>query len=492
MTHVSKILTLAAAAALAGCSATDSPPIVAKTDEAKPTPPAPEVKADAKADVKADAKAEAKAEDAKPVEAKPEEPATPTEATPPSAPGQPGPAFFAVDKKGVVRLDGGKFVQLKNAPETLLKNLHIAGDGTLWVLGFETIYKLPKLDADGFKEVVKAGFSETGSVDDFFVVGDDDIWAAGFGGVSHWDGKGWTKEEKSAIGAGDDILEGIAVGRDGKVWVASSGKVHVKDNGAWSTVDLGKAKGGRLFMEGIERAADGTIWALASSALIKLGPGAADVEGVRLGGGDIPSYSDLALGADGTIAARNLFDLVVRAPDGKAKVWRQKNYLSQGVRSLAVDGAGRVWAGGEIGATVLGPGDAKLEWPSGAVPELSGEVVGIAIAGTGPAELPTGGPIKTGGLTGKVLRGGSPVANASIELCPSPGMLFTKTPCSDSAVKFAGKTDEQGVWRFEGVPLGAYGIAIKTEGKWKITMGSDLGVEMKEGQVYDVGSIALE
>ena len=71
-------------------------------------------------------------------------------------------------------------------------------------------------------------------------------------------------------------------------------------------------------------------------------------------------------------------------------------------------------------------------------------------------------------------------------------MLFTKSPCADSSVKFAGKTDEQGVWRFEEVPLGAYGVAIKTEGKWKITMGSDLGVEMKAGQVYDVGSISLK
>lgn len=500
MTHTPSIRILLVAAALAACNETQSPPIVAKGEDAKPaTPPAPEAKVDAKVDAKEEpAKVEAKAEptpEAKaeaPAEAKPEEPAAPSEPVAAAEPGGPGPAFFAVDKKGVVRLDGGKFVALKDGPDRLIKNLHIAGDGTLWALGFETIYKLPNLGADAFKEVTKAGFSETGSVDDFFVIAEDDIWAAGFGGVSHWDGKDWTKEEKSAIGAGDDLLEGVVVGRDGKVWVASSGKVHVKENGAWSTVDLSKAKGGRLFMESIERAADGSIYALSSTALIKLGPTTADVSSVKLGGGSFASYSDLALGTDGTIAARNLFDLVVRAPDGKMKTWKQKAYMSEGVRALAVDALGRVWVGSEIGATVLGPGDAKVEWRSGAVPEMAGEVIGIAVAGAGPAELPTGGPLQTGGLTGKVLKGGQPVAKADVELCPSPAMLFSKSPCAESSVRFAGKTDDQGVWKFDGVPLGAYGIAIRTAGKWKITMGSNMGSEMKPDEVYDVGSISLE
>ncbi len=226
--------------------------------------------------------------------------------------------------------------------------------------------------------------------------------------------------------------------------------------------------------------------------LIKLGPTTADVEAVRLGGGSFSSFSDLALGPDGTIAARNLFDLVVRAPDGKVKTWKQKSYMSEGVRSLAVDATGRVWVGSEIGATVLGPGDAKVEWRSGAVPELAGEVVGIAVAGAGPTELPTGGPLKTGGLKGKVLKGGKPVAKADVELCPSPAMLFSKSPCAESSVRFAGKTDEQGEWKFDAVPLGAYGIAIRTAGKWKITMGSNLGTEMKADETYDVGSITLE
>jgi hypothetical protein len=491
MTHTSKVSAVLVLVALAACGETQSPPIVAKPetkDVKNEPPPAPEGKKD---EPKTD---EVKAEETKTEEAKAEVPTDPAAqpATPPTAaPAGAGPAFFAVDKKGVVKLDGGKFTTLTNAPDSLIKNLHIAADGTLWVLGFETIYKLPTLDAAGFKEVTKGSFQETGSIDDFFVLADNDIWAAGFGGISHWDGKAWTKEEKSAIGAGDDTIDGIAVDREGKVWVASSNKVHVKDKGAWTTLDLSKVKSGQLFMEGVERAPDGTVYALASGALIKLGPGASEAAAVKLGGGGYPSYSDLAIGPDGTIAVRNLFDLVISTPTA-TKTWRKKDYMSEGVRSLAVDGSGRVWVGTEFGVTILGPGDAKVEWASGAVGELSGEIVGIAVVGAGPAELPTAGPVKTGGLKGKILRGGAPVAEAEVEICPSPGMLFTKSPCHESRVKFTGKTNAQGEWQFDAVPLGQYGIAIKTEGKWKITMGSDLGSEMKEGQVYDAGSITLD
>lgn len=484
MTKAPRSLALFACLSALACNETSSPPIVAKAEEGKAAPPpAPEAPPAAKVEAKAEAKAEVNQPEAPPSEA----PAVPAIA---GGPAGAGPAFFAVDKRGVVRLDKGEFTPLKNGPDSLIKNLHVAADGALWVLGFETIYKLQALDADGFKEVARGGFQETGSIDDFFVVADDDVWAAGFGGVSHWDGKAWTREEKAAIGAGDDTIDGIAVGRDGKVWVASSNQIHVKDGGAWSTLDLGKIKD-KLFMEGVERAADGTVYALASSALLKLGPGPTDAAVVKLGGGGFPSYSDLALGPDGTIAVRNLFDLVIASPSA-TKAWRKKDYMSEGVRALAVDASGRVWVGSEIGVTILGPGDAKVEWPSGAVAALSGEVVGVAVAGAGPAELPTTGPVATGGLKGKLLRGGQPVPGIEVELCSSPDMMFSRTPCADSRVKFSGKTDANGEWQFDKVPLGAYGIALKSEGKWRITLGSDLGVEMREGEVYDAGSISLD
>ena len=83
--------------------------------------------ADKPAEVKPDVKVEAKPEPAAATpEAKPEptaatpeaapEPAAPAVTAPP-VPGAPGPAYFAVEKVGIVRLDGGKFTVLADSPK---------------------------------------------------------------------------------------------------------------------------------------------------------------------------------------------------------------------------------------------------------------------------------------------------------------------------------------------------------------------------------------
>ena len=42
------------------------------------------------------------------------------------------------------------------------------------------------------------------------------------------------------------------------------------------------------------------------------------------------------------------------------------------------------------------------------------------------------------------------------------------------------------------VPLATYGIAVKLDEKWQITLGERLGKGMQEGKVYDTGSLALD
>ncbi len=457
---------------------TDAP---AKAAEVPKTPDA------VKTDVKADApKTEPVAE-----APKTDTPAAPT--TPAVAPGAAGPAYFAVDKKGIVRLDGGKFTVLAGSPDKLIKGLQVGGDGAVYVVGFEDVLKL---EGDKFKKVAKGGFSELGSsIDEFAVTADGKIWAATFKGVGMWDGKKWTVEEKAAIGAGDDLLQGIAVDKTGNVFVASTHKVHVKTGGAWKDIDLTKAGQTRqLFFEGMALAPDQSVYALASAALLHIGPGVDAVASVPLGKDSIPSFGSLSVSANGSVAAKSLDDVVALPAGGTSRTWSSRNgkdFRSDNIRGLGIDDSGRVWVGSDTGVTVLA-GDTKTEWPSGSVPELIGEIEAIVLVGSGPAELPAAGTIRKGGLTGKLLRDGTPLANVEVEICPSPGMIFSKSPCADAATKFAGKADDKGVWTFNDVPLGSYGIAVKIDDKWQITYGHSLGEGMKEGVVFDTGSIPLD
>ncbi|MBA3546699.1 MAG: right-handed parallel beta-helix repeat-containing protein [Nannocystis sp.] len=93
-----------------------------------------------------------------------------------------------------------------------------------------------------------------------------------YDGVSHHDGKAWSSEKKATIGAGEDLLQGIAVDAAGKVWVASTHKVHLRDGGAWQTIDLGKAGRGTLYFDDLELGPDGSVYALHSTALLRIGP----------------------------------------------------------------------------------------------------------------------------------------------------------------------------------------------------------------------------
>ncbi len=481
---------------LAACDAPDA----GKTAEPATPTPAPVKTEPAKTEpVKTEpAKPEpAKPEPAKPEPAKPEPVTAPVAAPAPLvAPkaNEPGPAFFAVEKKGVVRLQDGVFTVLEGSPASLQKDLQLGPDGALWVVGYEDILRF---DGQRFNVVAKAGYSDVGgSPDHFTLAADASPWITNYKGVAHWDGKTWSVEDKAAIGAADDLLEAIAVDREGKVWVASSNRVHMRDTaGAWKEVSLKKAKGGKLWLKDLALSPDGFVHVLIDEALIKIGPTPEDLSKVNVGvrGFALMSEVNFAQGGGiGIISYKDVFHAPVGGPPRKYSSERSRDFKADSISAVAADDAGRLWIGSEIGVSIIVPGSPLVEWASGSVPELVGDIKEIVVFGAGPKDLPGGGPLATGGLTGKILRDGAPVAGTTVELCPSPSTFFTRSPCHDAPVKFVAKTDDAGVWTVKDVPLGSYGLAIKNGRKWSVTLMSDMADGMKSGEVYDTGSMSLD
>ncbi len=472
-------------------------------------------KADADADAKAgdvktdDAKADdgkaddAKADDTKEADAKADDDGAAAEGgegddgaaadeggdTPPPPAGDKGPAYFAVRDRGVVKLDGGEFKVVDGAPDILLRDMHVAADGKLYLLGSKGIMRI---EGDKATMVAETSFKTTGSVDAFAVLEDGTMWAVGYKGISKWDGKAWTTEEKKVLGADVTLIKGVAVDGKGQVWVASSNKLHLLEGEAWTEVDTSAAFKRKPFFDMVRRAPDGTAYALASSTLVKAN--AKDsVEEVDLQLKGFSSLGLLAFADNGIMALRSKVDAVlVRQPSGTSKEFEAgKAFAADSIRAVGVDASGRAWIGTDIGVAIVGPGDEKVEWNSGSVLELAGQVEQIVPIGAGP-DLPEVGPVKTGGLKGKILSDGKGMGDTEIELCPSPDMLFKTSPCGDSPVKFSGKTSAEGEFTFDAVPIGAYGIAVKVGGKWQLTMSSNFGTKMKEGESYDIGSINVK
>jgi hypothetical protein len=487
-------------AACDDASKSDDAKADAKADDKKADDGADAKAADAKADdaKAADAKADdAKADDTKADDAKADDSGGADgaaeeggDAPPPVVEaGAKGPAYFAVRDRGVVRLDGGEFKVIDGAPDILLRDMHVAEDGKLYLLGSKGIMRI---EGDKATMVAETSFKTTGSVDAFAVTKDGTIWAVGYKGISKWDGKAWTTEEKKVLGGDVTLIKGVAVDGKAQVWVASSNKLHLLEGEAWTEVDVAKAFPRKPFFDMVRRAPDGTAYGLASSALIKISS-KDEIEAVDLELKGFSSLGLLAFADNGIMALRSKIDAVlVRQPDGSSTEYAAgKAFQADSIRAVGVDSTGRAWIGTDIGVAIVGPGEAKVEWNSGSVLELAGQVEQIVPIGAGP-DLPEVGPVKTAGLKGKILSDGKGVGDTEVELCPSPDMLFKTSPCGDSSVKFAGKTTAEGEFAFDAVPIGAYGIAVKVGGKWQLTMSSNFGTKMKEGESYDIGSINVK
>lgn len=487
-----------------------------KGDEAKDAKPqtADETKADEKKadDVEAD---EAKADDAKADEAKPddvkadggEEPAadggeapaadggeTPTDAADgPAATtaeaGKPGPAYFAVRDKGLVILDGGVFTKVENGPDKLVREITPGPDGGVYLLGFEGIMKLEGAKATVVAETGIGG--GTGSLEAFAVTKEGQFWAVGYKGVSHWDGAAWTTEDKTVLGADVTLIRGVAVDGQGRVWVTSSNALHLRDGDAWTTVDIGKLGKRKVFFENVATGPEGIPYAVASDKLVKLtAPDALETLKV---GKKYAMLGDLGFSLTGVGGLKSGIDLVTRIqPDGSKTNYKAgKDFAADRIEDVTPDDSGRLWIATDAGVAIVGPGDERVEWNSGSVDELAGQVEAIGVVGSGP-ELPGEvGPVKTGSLKGRIMQGGAGFANTEIEICPKPNSFFRKSPCAESPTRRTATTDGEGNFQIDDVPLGAYGLAIKVGKKWQLTWGSEYGAEMKEGQVYDIGSVPL-
>ncbi|WAS93003.1 hypothetical protein [Nannocystis punicea] len=464
-----------------------------------PTPAAkktePPAKVEAKTETKVEAKTETKVE-AK-AEAKPDaEPEAKAEQAKPAAPltitaGAPGPAFIAVEKKGIVRLDGGKFTPVKGADSGSYKQLKVGADGKVYAANYSQI---GRLDNDGFTVVVgDADTRQPNSSTDYAVAADGQIWSATFSAIDHFDGKAWTSEAVTVLAlAADDFPQAIAVDRAGKPWLATSQKVFVREGDAWKAVDLKPAKArSPYYLTRMALAPDGSVYAMGMDSVFQLVDGQPATK-LKLGGAG--SYSELSVSTDGHLALIDVDKVTARNPaDGKLQALRSgKSFKKGSIWAVGADDSGRVWVGTDGGLTIVDPDGTKHEWASGAAPEIAGEIKSILVVGSGPAELPGVGEVRKGGLKGTIIdNDGKPVANATLEVCPNPGFIYTKTPCADQPVRFSGKTDAEGVWSFAEVPLGEYGVAVRVGSKWQTTLGFAMNAAMKEGEVFDLGSIKL-
>jgi hypothetical protein len=122
----------------------------------------------------------------------------------------------------------------------------------------------------------------------------------------------------------------------------------------------------------------------------------------------------------------------------------------------------------------------------------------VAVVADGP-DLPAPTQKESGTLRGKVKNSdGSPVANATVEICVEiiGSQFFGETPCSDQPFFVTGTTDAEGNFVFENLPTGYYTLVMKVGDGWAQLTGEFGSISeqvlVRPGQDEDIGDITIE
>lgn len=409
------------------------------------------------------------------------------------AAGAPGPAYFAVKGKGLVVLsaraegDDPQHTLVEGSPDADLRALQRAPSGDIFVKGPKGIMKL---DGGKLSVVAAIDVEALGNVQHFAVASDGKtIWAASLKGVSRWDGSAWKLEPRESVSKTMRFIQGIGVDGEGKPWVIGSNTLHVKVGDAWK--DVTPVSDRKQFFKALAAAPGGEVFALTSGALYRCKGTAAELIDVGLPGRLL--FQHLSVTQNGIVAFKSNKREVGRTqPGAMMRTYSAKDdqVLADGILHVSVDERGRVWVVSRSGVSIVGPGDERVDWPTGSVDFLSGNIESMLVTGAGP-ELPAAGEAKRGGLKGLIMLSGAPLSGADVELCPSPEVVFKESPCAKASVELTATTDAKGTFVIPDAPLGKYGIAAKVGDDWRV-QGASANQQMKEGEVFDLGTITLE
>jgi len=432
--------------------------------------------------------AESKADEPEP--AAPSEPET-VSAKPEAAPAPAkldlaNAALFMVRDKGLIALTETGFTTIPGSERMYVAGFVHGADGVVYAM---TASNIERVEGDGMPEVAKLDYGTLGSVADFDVGSQAQIWVIGTKGLAEFRDGSWTSYAKAEVGLSEDFAVGIAIDQNGDPWAATSDSlVRRTPAGAWEPAEL--PKGRTKFLNKMGRGPDGEVYLSTYDRLLRL-TGDPGLVKIKKGRYESPGAFAFAESTYGAIIS-GLEDVSIFLPEDQAVRYVGKKDLGIGtVSAVAVDSSGRVWAAGDAGVAIVGPGDARVTWRSGSMEEVAGQISNLIVRGEGPP-LPEAGEIKKGGLSGQIIEGDEGVAKVKVELCESPDMLYSRTPCTGAPTHLEGTTDEDGRFRFDDVPLGAYGLAVKDGNKWKISLGAALGTQMKEGEVYDIGQMSID
>lgn len=254
---------------------------------------------------------------------------------------------------------------------------------------------------------------------------------------------------------------GVVYDAKQRLWVATRDAVHVRENETWSKAELPAYPN----VKGL------AIWQGVAHVLLE--PKLAAYP-------DGPStpkvVAELPGSAETMVSGKHGLAILLEPPSGKrgGRVVRfdggpPKTLPGTLDRLFAFDDNAMIWGREKEGFAAIDDKGNHTVWPKGSIPAFSRAFTQYCHVAKGYDKLPVVNPIRRGNARGVFTRGGTPVANARVDLCEYPPTFSftTKTPCGGYGV--SGKTDAAGAFSFENIPIGKYHALVELGDSWRGT-----------------------
>jgi hypothetical protein len=397
-------------------------------------------------------------------------------------------ALFLLRDKGAVVLADGKFTTVPDTTSKYFAKIARDHEGRVYALGSGEIVAFD--GAEAARTVAEAGYDAVGSLQSFGIDRKGGVWAAGSKGVHHFENGSWTTDDVATFGTGTVLFGGIAVDSDDRPWLCTADAVWHREADGWKKAVLPKGGMAKKYLQDVVAGPAGSVWIGSMDSVYKIvAPGTITRE--KLPKSQYGMFGDLAFSDSGAGVIETSTDELAQFLPKVARYKSGKDYKLGMITALAIDDRERTWVAGDGGIAIVGPAAERVFWRSGAIEEVAGSVTHLVVVGRGP-ELPQAGEVKKGNVKGSIVDGDKGIAAVDVELCESPSMIYSKTPCTGAPTHLRGKTDADGNFQFTDVPLGAYGVAVKVGKKWQITMGAGYGSTMKAGDTIEIGKIEID
>ncbi|HET9910809.1 MAG TPA: two-component regulator propeller domain-containing protein [Anaerolineales bacterium] len=326
------------------------------------------------------------------------------------------------------------------------------------------------------------------------------IWVAHFQGVSHYSNGQWTTYGSDKLASGEsanELVYDVEAAPDGKIWVVTSRSVAMFADGQWTVFQEGQGFNGSRFFNALAVDAKGRPWVAHSSGMEVF----ENSTWQSIEKNDYTTPESLAVDAKGQVWFGTLtngvylFDGNTWTNHDRASGVLPSDYIT----SISGDNSGRVWLGTSYGLAAFD----GTNWQTFLMSNSDlgdNDIEFVLTPNDGPVTLPAPEEKAKGSLTGKLeTADGTPIANISVEICVEilASTFSGDTPCSDQPFFLSTKTDADGVFLIENVPMGYYVIVAETgDGDWA-QLTDQFGITsertlIQAGEKHDIGTLTLE